>query len=136
MSSYSLLSFASKIMVVGAELGIAQHHLLEKSCVMLEESAKDAIGTYEFNWPPLGPAAVAKHGDTPLLDTGALKDSIEHQVHGSEAWVGTNVPYAIFQELGTSRIPPRPFMGGALNAKGPEIEKELGHVVAQVFAKG
>lgn len=135
--SYDLLGMAGRLMVVGAELGIAQHEVLEKACTIFETSAKEAIGTYEFGWAPLGPAAIAKHGDTPLLDSGALRDSIEHQVHGSEGWVGTNNEYAIFQELGTSRgIPPRPFMGGALNAKGPEVEKELGHVVAKVFAKG
>jgi phage gpG-like protein len=77
-----------------AELPKAEHEILEKSCMLFEDSAKNAIGSYLFGWPPLGEAAVAKHGDTPLLDTGALRDSIEHNVAEHDAAVGTNVEYA------------------------------------------
>ena len=40
------------------------------------------------------------------VDTGRLKNSISHAVVISEkaAYIGTNVPYAVYQELGTSKI--------------------------------
>jgi hypothetical protein len=37
------------------------------------------------------------------------------------AYVGSNDPKALWHELGTSRIPPRPFFGGAVAAKHEEI---------------
>jgi len=84
---------------------------MKEACVIIEDDAKDAIGTYRYGWPPLGPAAVAKHGDTPLLDTGAMRDSIKHTVESAHVgYVGTNSEYAKYQELGTSKIPPRPFL--------------------------
>jgi hypothetical protein len=50
--------------------------------VLLEDSAKEALGTHEFGWPPLQPETIARKatGDSPLLETGALRDSIKHNV--------------------------------------------------------
>ena len=39
------------------------------------------------------------------VDTGNLRNSIDHQMDGDDTVVvGTNVEYAIYQEMGTSRI--------------------------------
>ena len=38
-----------------------------------------------------------------LVDTGTLKNSIAHAVVDHTVYVGTNVEYAPYQELGTSR---------------------------------
>ena len=53
---------------------------VEKACRMVEKEAKRAIGTYLFEWEPLKPETVARKttGDSPLLETGELRDSIEH----------------------------------------------------------
>jgi hypothetical protein len=52
--------------------------ILEPVAVMLETSAKTAIGTYRFGWPPLAESTLArKAADTPLLETGELRDSIQ-----------------------------------------------------------
>jgi phage gpG-like protein len=81
------------------------------------EEAKTAIGTYRLDWPPLKPETVARkaRGDTPLLETGELRDSIEHMVarEGTEVvgYVGTNDPIAKYHELATRTIPPRSFLG-------------------------
>lgn len=119
---------------VAAKIHSEGREILEPVAVMLETSAKDAIGTYRFGWPPLGEAAVAKHGDTPLLDTGALQASISHMVEDSHhASVGTNVEYAKYQEFGTSKIPPRPFLGGALATDGDKIPEIIHAALVKIF---
>jgi hypothetical protein len=42
------------------------------------------------------------------------------------AYVGSNDPKAVWHELGTSRIPPQPFLGGAAAAKHDEIGEHIG----------
>jgi phage gpG-like protein len=64
--------------------------------------------------------------DSPLLETGDLRDSIERDVQHGVAFVGSNNPKALWHEFGTSRIPPRPFLEGAANAKHAEIGKLIG----------
>lgn len=45
------------------------------------------------------------------VDTGRLKDSIDHAVVDNEVYIGTNVEYAPYQEFGTSRgVPGRHFL--------------------------
>lgn len=46
------------------------------------------------------------------VDTGRLRNSITHQVRPSEksVYIGTNVEYAPYVELGTSRMKPQPFL--------------------------
>ena len=55
-----------------------------------------------------------------------MRDSIEHQVHGDEANVGSNDDKAVWQELGTDKIPPRSFLGGAAVELEPKIQREIG----------
>lgn len=54
------------------------------------------------------------------VDTGNLRRSITHEVEVgrlyAEARIGTNVRYAIFQELGTRHHPAQPFLRPALEA--------------------
>lgn len=54
--------------------------------------------------------------------TGALRNSISYAVDDSalEAYIGTNIPYAIYQELGTSRIAGKHFLqfGATAHAEG------------------
>lgn len=55
--------------------------------------------------------------DTPespdYVRTGRLKNSITHAVDGNAAYIGTNLEYAPYVELGTSRMRPRPFLKNA-----------------------
>lgn len=77
--------------------------------------------------------------DNPLLRTGALRDAIDHSVEGHEAAIG--VPsrivtvndksvdvgdVAIWQELGTAKIPPRSFLGRAGFVKEKEVAEVIG----------
>lgn len=91
----------------------------------IEATAKEEIGIYQpaygpFDaWAPLAESTKAdrvRHGyteDDPLLRSGELRDSIESEVVGLAAIVGTKSQIGLWQEIGTDRIPPRPFIGPA-----------------------
>jgi hypothetical protein len=112
---FLLLETIAKVEAFKANLRIANEGILTEWCVVVRGRARAAIGTYKYGWPPLGPEAIAKHGDTPLLDTGALRDSISAfvEMSGPESGrgvVGSDNEIAVYQELGTSHIPPRSFL--------------------------
>jgi len=49
------------------------------------------------------------------VDTGRLKNSMEWSVVSDDTvCIGTNVEYAAYQEMGTSKIPPHPFLRPAV----------------------
>src|ERR1700693_6233643 len=91
----SLGAFAAHLLTIEADLHVTEEVCVEKACRMVEKEAKRAIGTYLFDWPRWQPETVAHkaRGDTPLLETGELKESIEHTVgrEGGEVvgYVGT-----------------------------------------------
>lgn len=58
------------------------------------------------------------------VDTGRLQNSITHEVEGDAVFIGTNVEYAPYVELGTSRMAARPFLAPAAKNHGEEY-KEL-----------
>ena len=55
------------------------------------------------------------------VDTGRLRDSITHaQLDARHEAIGTNVEYARYVELGTSRAGARPFLVPAASGHSPE----------------
>jgi hypothetical protein len=130
-----------------------QHHALEKCAQIVERRAKEKIATYQdavgpfAAWAPLSDATlyggVSESGfhypgkielgyappDNPLLRTGEMRDSVEHRVDGSSAYIGSNSDVAVYQEIGTEKIPPRSFLGGARAEKAPEVCQILGRAV-------
>lgn len=54
------------------------------------------------------------------VDTGNLRNSITHVVEGSEdaVYVGTDVEYAPYVEMGTRRTAPQPFLRPAATEHG------------------
>ncbi len=89
----------------------------------IEKDAKEIIGHYQRSdtgpfpeWKELATSTKAdrvSQGFTPndpLLRTGALRDSIGHEVRGHSVAVGSDLDIAIYQEMGTETIPPRPFL--------------------------
>ena len=56
--------------------------------------------------------------DTPespnYVRTGRLRNSISHARDDTSAYVGTNVEYAAYVELGTSKMKPRPYLRPAV----------------------
>ncbi len=70
------------------------------------------------------PQGAGSH-DTPWVRTGALRDSISATAEGLQAAVGSNDPAAAPQEMGTSRIPPRPFLAPAAASSGETIAQAV-----------
>jgi hypothetical protein len=109
-TKFDLGGFAAHLLTIEADLELAREVCVEKACRMIEKEAKAAIGTYRYDWEPLKPETVARkaRGDTPLLETGELRDSIEHVVvrEGKEVvgYVGTNDPIEKYHEFGTSKM--------------------------------
>ena len=66
------------------------------------------------------------------VDTGNLRASITHEVDagGDAVYIGTNVEYAPYVELGTSRQKAQPFLRPAASEHGAQyrqvLEKALG----------
>ena len=50
-----------------------------------------------------------------------------------EAQVGSNSDIAVYQELGTARIPPRSFLGGAMSDELTKIKKIIGETMFGVL---
>jgi HK97 gp10 family phage protein len=71
----------------------------------------------------------------PLLRTGEMRESIEYNMDadGREAYVGTNNEKAVFNEFGTSKIPPRSFLGGAVEHKGQECADATAEILGKAF---
>lgn len=123
---------------MAAILVAAQHRMenvqstqMEKAAVLIEEEAKRVLGTYDYGWPRLSPVTIARkaNGDTPGIETGEMKDSVEHVSSSTELSVGSNESKAVWFELGTSRgQPPRPFISGALVHKLDEVQALLGEI--------
>ena len=59
------------------------------------------------------------------VDTGNLRNSITHTVDEDEpaAYIGTNVEYAPYQELGTIHMKAQPFLKPAVNDHANEFPK-------------
>lgn len=121
---------------------------LERAAVLIEKSAKEEIGHYQ---PDVGPfpewaqlaesteAQKAAHGyptGAPLLRTGALQKSIQHEVHPLEAIIGSTDEVMTYHEFGTSKMPPRPVMGPALFKNIAEVQRLIGGAAAEGLAGG
>ena len=143
MTLSSFAQLAARLATADADMKLAQEAILEKACQMIEDEAKGAIGSYKYGWPQLAEStqqervAQGYSANEPLLRTGQLRDSIGHVVVSSkEAFIGTNDPIAPYQEFGTSKIPPRPFLGGALAASEGKIERMAARMVEGAMLHG
>lgn len=137
MEFRSLADLAGHIERIAAEADAQKG--LEKAAKLLEVKAKDAVGEYHDAvgkapaWAELADATKADRvakgfaEDEPLLRTGELRDSIGHQVEGSEAWIGSDSELAEYHEFGTSHMPPRPIFGTALYENIDEAVSAIGH---------
>lgn len=123
------------------------HAGLEKSAQVVEKAAKAELGYYQPAvgpfpaWDPLAESTLEHHaalgvGDSPLLVTGQLYASIEHETQGHEAVIGTKMDIGAYQEFGTDRIPPRPFMGPAVVHSKEKIEKIMSRGLVTAIVGG
>lgn len=118
-----------------------QHKALERAARVVEKEAKSLIGEYQPQAGPFAPWAEladatkddrVRQGfeeNEPLLRTGEMRDSIHHVVDYESAVIGSDDEKAEWQELGTNRIPPRSFLGGAAVNKADVVANILGDEV-------
>ena len=117
--------------------------------VEMEAAAKLAqsfIGQEMPGWSPLADTTIADKArkgyatPAPLLRTGELKDSIKGEAEsvpgGVRGVVGTDDPTAIWHEMGTSKMPARPFLGPAMMLTEPAIGAALGALAVRTLTPG
>ncbi|MET3815450.1 phage gpG-like protein [Pantoea sp. UYEF8] len=126
---------------IAAELELGFHAIVKE----IEETAKEEIGVYQpavgpfETWAPLAASTKAERvrlgytEDEPLLRSGQLRDSIESEVAGLAAIVGTKSELGLWQEVGTDRIPPRPFVGPAYVRKIDPLMESIYVVISRGF---
>src|SRR5258708_3550610 len=138
MSVYSILGFVAKLKMIEHDMEALGPAIVARACEMVCAEAKRVIGEGYDYWPALQPATLArKMLNTPLLETGELRGSIEWQSKGLEGAVGSNNDKAVWHELGTARIPPRSFLAGAAMAMEDKIHKMAARaVMAALFRQG
>lgn len=149
MKELSMTEFATHLLEMAVVQHEVNHHALEKAAQVIEKRAKEKIGEYQAQigefagWAELADSTKADRerqgfpADEPLLRTGHLRDSIQHMVEDRIAQVGSNEDVAVYQELGTEKIPPRSFLGGAAAEKAGEVVGMLGEtLVAHLSGQG
>lgn len=110
---------------------------LDKVGELAATMAASYPGHYQPGWAPLKPETIARkrNGDTPLLETGEMRDSITHELLPAELTVVVGSPdkTALFQELGTSRIPPRPFLELGMRNSLPYAADVFGEIAVSIL---
>ena len=109
---------------------------LDKVGELAQTMAAAYIGHYQTGWPALAESTLEKKdADTPLLETGEMRDSIKRELDPIEleVVVGSNDKKALWQELGTSRIPPRSFLGLAMSNSMPFAEETFGKIAVAIL---
>lgn len=107
---------------------------LERSGNTLERNIVARYGKYpsDVSWAPLSPSTVAKKGkNTPLVDTGELKNAQRQYKAKGVREVGSNLDKDVWMEYGvrgnngTMRVPARP-------VKQPEAKKAEEYFLSDV----
>lgn len=134
----SLGAFGMYLLEAAATEAVALEAGLAKAAEHVEKVAKAEFGEYQPAtgsfpaWAELADATKAQRvalgytENDPLLRSGALRDSIGHEVAGLEAMVGSTSDVMVYQELGTEKMPPRPVLGPAAIRSEKVIERMIG----------
>ena len=105
---------------------------LEKAAIFFKEKVKEALNRSQDYERYVGKAGIYYHGNDPSHQgeapkkiTGSLQRSIAHAMSADrkQAFVGSNVDYALWLELGTSKMQARPFLRPTLEGVRDDIAK-------------
>jgi len=144
----SLAQFAAHLGTLEAGLVLEVRRGLSEVAKAVEKTAKAEIGDYQPAvgpfpaWAPLADATKRERvrlgftEDDPLLRSGAMRDSISHAVAGTDAVIGSTSDVAVYQEMGTDKIPPRPFLGPAALHNEEAIQRILGRAAVRGLLAG
>lgn len=132
-----------------AELPETYAAAMQAGAESVKRDAQARIGHRQPGWQELAESTVAEKtrlgyagvpvpggdGDqNPLLRTGDMRDSIKAEASAEGFVVGSADDVLAYQELGTSRIPPRPVLGPALLNTAPALTSVLGAAVEKTLA--
>ena len=96
---------------------------LERSAALMADTVRQSLSEVPGE---------AEHG-VPWRRSGALRASIGHQVDDDVAVVGSSDPVAVFQEIGTERDRPRPFLLPIAERDGEAVARSIGEAIAEIF---
>lgn len=134
-------AFGAHLLRTAAAGAAIEKVILKKAAEIIQKDAKARIGTYQDGmgpfpaWANLAESTVddrIRKGfapEDPLLRTGEMRNSIGVLIAGNEAIIGTPDAVALHHEMGTSRMPPRPFLGPAAMHSKEAVEKMAPAVV-------
>lgn len=97
---------------IHSHVDLVKKELSERTPIVLEALGLQAEGNAVSEITTLG-----------AVDTGRLRGSISHAADDEAAYVGTNVEYAPYVELGTSKMGARPFLRNAVSNYADEYKK-------------
>ena len=137
MKFNSIQAFVDFLASRPAAVAEARKEGMERAGKMLAKTAQDMIGQEMPDWADLAPSTVEEKQrlgfvgrvspTDPLLRTGELRASISHTIEGNKLVLGSDDPVAAYQELGTPRIPPRPFIGSTMHVHGADAADIIGN---------
>ena len=122
----------SKIPKITAELERRAALLVKKTAFQIESHIKTSMAEEKHGREYRRGRRVhiaSAPGEPPAIDTGVLVNSIQTQVEGLSAVVGTNVEYAAVLEWGGARLAPRPYFAPAFEEIKPIFEAGLKELV-------
>ncbi len=138
----SLTQMASIFTKAALAMPMASREAVEKAADMVLVQIRSEPGEYQTgagpfaSWAPLAQSTLddkARQGwpsPSPELRSGDLRDSYEKTiVSNHEAAVGSDSDVAVYQELGTSKMPPRSIIGLA----GAKKEHEIWQMTGRIF---
>ena len=144
MKAMTLDAFSTFLRTLPQSVAAAEHAGLERGAALIEHEAKSLIGTEYPGWPALADSTVARKqakGQTgrisstdPLFATGELRATIGHYVDGHTAIIGTPDEVGVYMEMGTERVPPRPFLASAAFREGEAAANAIGEAVGHALA--
>ncbi len=125
----SLAEFAGFLTRLTVGYDQIQQEQMERACRVVQTEIRAAIGSHRFT--PLAASTVAKKGhDDQLRETGELRGEIAYTVTraglGVAGEIGSNLERAVYLELGTSKMPPRPFLSDSAHRREAEVVSILG----------
>lgn len=120
----------SELRRLAVDIGKAATEAEPKARLIVAKTARDIERDAKLK-APRDPARPPK--DPSRKVTGKLKGSIHADVKGLEATIAPTAAYAIFQELGTDRMPARPFMGPATDRNQGPFEDAMGTLGERLF---
>lgn len=121
----------SELKKLTADLGRAGPRTAKRASQVVRKTATDIVREAKKR-APRDPTRPPQDPERPV--TGNLKGSIESTMMTKlSAEVGPSAEYGIFQEMGTSTMPARPFMGPATDRFAPLFEQAMEQVVSEAL---